>query len=111
MYKILICVCLMFFDFCTGLLNAFFKGNLKSYKMREGGKHKSGELIAILFTIFIDQNSLKFGIDLPFSLSQLTTTYIFIMESLSIWENLNLLTDNKLPNTITKFFKNLKIRR
>ena len=74
---------LMLVDFATGIINAWAKNHLKSFKMREGLSKKAGELAILavgeLFTI---------GLCIPNYVITFLSLYIILMEIISICENL-----------------------
>ena len=74
---------LMLIDFATGIINAWAKNHLKSFKMREGLSKKAGELAILavgeLFTI---------GLCIPIYVITFLSLYIILMEIISICENL-----------------------
>lgn len=86
---------LMAVDILTGSLNAWAKGDFKSYKMRQGLVKKCGEVtilgIGELFTI---------GMILPTYIMSGVSFYIIFMELISICENLQ-----KMGVPIPKFIK------
>lgn len=86
---------LMAIDILTGSLNAWAKGDFKSYKMRQGLVKKCGEVtilgIGELFTI---------GMILPAYIMSGISFYIIFMELISICENLQ-----KMGVPIPKFIR------
>ena len=86
---------LMAIDILTGSLNAWAKGDFKSYKMRQGLVKKCGEVtilgIGELFTI---------GMILPTYIMSGISFYIIFMELISICENLQ-----KMGVPIPKFIR------
>lgn len=94
-WVLVIPVCLMGIDILTGYLNAWVKGEVRSYRMREGLVKKCGEiLILVIGKLF------EFGLGLPVYLMNLISLYIILMELVSIAENLD-----KMGVPIPKFFK------
>ena len=85
----------MAIDILTGSLNAWAKGDFKSFKMRQGLVKKCGEVtilgIGELFTI---------GMILPTYIMSGVSFYIIFMELISICENLQ-----KMGVPIPKFIK------
>lgn len=94
-WVLLIPVSLMGFDVLTGYLNAWLKGEVKSYRMREGLVKKVGEI-----TILVIGKLFEFGLNLPTYIMNVISLYIILMELVSISENLD-----KLGVPIPKFFK------
>lgn len=94
-WVLLIPVSLMGFDVLTGYLNAWLKGEVESYRMREGLVKKVGEI-----TILVIGKLFEFGLNLPTYIMNVISLYIILMELVSISENLD-----KLGVPIPKFFK------
>ncbi len=84
---------LMALDFLTGFINAWIKRQIKSYIMRSGLGKKFGELVAIFMAIIF---SCAFGF--PHYVMDGVSIYIILMETISIFENLE-----KLGVPIPKF--------
>lgn len=85
---------LMLIDVLTGWLNAWLKGEVKSYRMREGLVKKCGEIM-----ILIIGELFEFGLGLPVYIMSLISLYIILMELVSIAENLD-----KMGVPIPRFF-------
>lgn len=88
-------IILMIVDYVTGVLNAWLKKEIKSYKMRTGLAKKCGEIIAIGLGEFF-----SFVFSLPAGIMAWVSVYIIVMETISIFENLN-----KLGVPIPAFIK------
>lgn len=75
-------------DIITGLLQALYKGELNSTKLRQGLFHKLSEVLAVIFSIGIEYacKYIELGVDLP--ILNVVSAYICLMELVSILENL-----------------------
>lgn len=93
---------LMVIDFLTGISHAWSTGHLKSYKMREGLNKKVGE-ISILLVGFL----FTWAINAPKYIMIGITTYIIIMELISISENLDKM-GIPLPKPLKNALRNAK---
>lgn len=76
------------FDVVTGLIKAGYNGNYNSAIMRQGGFHKSMEVMAMAVAYFVEQAIvyINIGVDVP--AVPAVTVYICIMELISILENI-----------------------
>lgn len=76
------------FDVVTGLIKAGYNGNYNSAIMREGGFHKSMEVMAMAVAYFVEYAVayINMGVDVP--AVPAVTVYICIMELISILENI-----------------------
>ena len=76
------------FDVVTGLIKAGYNGNYNSAIMREGGFHKSVEVMAMAVAYFVEYAIvyINIGVDVP--AVPAVTVYICIMELISILENI-----------------------
>lgn len=76
------------FDVVTGLIKAGYNGNYNSAIMREGGFHKSMEVMALAVAYFVEYAIvyINIGVDVP--AVPAVTVYICIMELISILENI-----------------------
>ena len=74
------------FDVVTGLIKAGYNGNYNSAIMRQGGFHKSMEVMAMAVAYFVEYAIvyINIGVDVPAAV----TVYICIMELISILENI-----------------------
>lgn len=76
------------FDILTGLIKAFKENGYNSTIMREGGYHKSMEVIAVVGAYLLEY-AIKYvdlGINIP--AVSVVVAYICIMEFISILENM-----------------------
>lgn len=76
------------FDVVTGLIKAGYNGNYNSAIMRQGGFHKSMEVMAMAVAYFVEYTIvyINIGVDVP--AVPAVTVYICIMELISILENI-----------------------
>lgn len=76
------------FDVVTGLIKAGYNGNYNSAIMRQGGFHKSMEVMAMAVAYFVEYAIvyINIGVDVP--AVPVVTVYICIMELISILENI-----------------------
>ena len=76
------------FDVVTGLIKAGYNGNYNSAIMRQGGFHKSMEVMAMAVAYFVEYAAVyaNIGVDVP--AVPAVTVYICIMELISILENI-----------------------
>ena len=101
-WVIIIPAVLMVLDILTGVIHAWATGHLKSYKMREGLNHKSGELCVLLIGELF-----SYGMQLPIIFMIGVSFYIIVMEMISITENLDKM-GVPLPKFIKNAFRNAK---
>lgn len=76
------------FDVVTGLIKAGYNGNYNSANMRQGGFHKSMEVMAMAVAYFVEYAVayVNMGVNVP--AVPAVTVYICIMELISILENI-----------------------
>ena len=76
------------FDVVTGLIKAGYNGKYNSVIMRQGGFHKSMEVMAMAVAYFVEYAVayINIGVDVP--AVPAVTVYICIMELISILENI-----------------------
>lgn len=76
------------FDVVTGLIKAGYNGDYNSTIMRQGGFHKSMEVMALAVAYFVEYAVVyvNIGVDVPAVMA--VTVYICIMELISILENI-----------------------
>lgn len=92
-WVVLLPAVLMALDIITGFVNAWSKNDIKSSVMRQGLARKFGELVVIAIgQLFF------YGVGLPKYVVAGVSTYIILMELISICENLK-----KLGVPIPKF--------
>lgn len=76
------------FDVVTGLIKAGYNGNYNSVIMRQGGFHKSMEVMAMAVAYFIEYAIVYINIGVNVPAVPAVTVYICIMELISILENI-----------------------
>lgn len=94
-------------DLITGLIKAFKEKTYTSTVMREGLFHKCGSLILIAFGILADyaQTLVDLGISIPVATA--ICSYIILMETGSIIENLGKINPQIIPSKIKQYFSKL----
>ena len=96
------------FDIATGWLKALSTGTTNSSIMRQGLYRKLAEIISVLFGYTCQYVFPLVGIDVNIPLAAGIATYIVLMETASIIENLGVMNPN-LANVLSKFFSNEKL--
>lgn len=76
------------FDVVTGLIKAGYNGNYNSAIMRQGGFHKSMEVMAMAVAYFVEYSVVYVNIGVNVPAVPAVTVYICIMELISILENI-----------------------
>lgn len=76
------------FDVVTGLIKAGYNGNYNSAIMRQGGFHKSMEVMAMAVAYFVEYSVVYVNIGVAVPAVPAVTVYICIMELISIIENI-----------------------
>lgn len=95
-------------DVITGVIFAILTKSLNSTKMRQGGLHKIAEVIAVIFSAYADYSMRMINVNVGFSIFRVVCTYLIIMESISIIENLGKMNPNVFPKKISKFFEKIR---
>lgn len=108
MYIIGITLVSILLDVVTGFIKAFFNKSINSTILRNGGKHKTAEILAIVFAVFIKYAFTKLNISVGFDVMIVICLYIFIMECISIIENIGEMNDKALPTKIRELFEKLR---
>ena len=108
LYILIIPFAFICFDVITGWIKAFASGTTDSSIMRKGLFNKVGEILAIGFGIACEYTYPYVGITIEIPIASGIATYIVLMETASIVENLSILSP-KLAKTLGKFFDNSKI--
>lgn len=108
LYILIIPFAFICFDVITGWIKAFASGTTDSSIMRKGLFNKVGEILAIGFGIACEYTYPYVGITIEIPIASGIATYIVLMETASIVENLSILSP-KLAKTLSKFFDNSKI--
>lgn len=95
------------FDVATGWLKAIATGTTDSSIMRQGLFHKLGEILAVMFGYMCEYlfPYMEIDVTIPFAIA--IATYIVLMETASIIENLCIMNPN-LANVMGKIFDKSK---
>jgi toxin secretion/phage lysis holin len=105
---LLVSVAFIVFDVLTGWLKAAITATLNSSIMRTGLLRKLGEILSILFG-YVCQYSLPYlGLEVKFPFAGAIGTYIVLMETASIIENLCAINPN-MREALSKVFDDNKL--
>ena len=96
------------FDVATGWLKAFSTGTTDSSIMRQGLYRKLAEIFAVLFGYICEYSFPYIGVEVKIPFASAIATYIVLMETASIVENLAVIDPN-LANVLSKFFDKEKL--
>jgi len=107
-FPVLISFCFIAFDVLTGWLKALATGTTNSSIMRQGLFHKVGELLAMIFGYGCEYAFPYVGVDIGLPVAGAICTYIILMETASIVENLSRISPG-LSNALNKFFDPKKL--
>ena len=94
-------IILMGFDILTGFVNAWAKREIQSKKLRTGLSKKVGEIAILVIGEFI-----SYALRVPPEVMKFLSFYIMLMESISIFENLDKM-DVPIPKFISKTVNNV----
>lgn len=94
-------------DMLTGIVKAFKEKSYCSSVMREGLFHKCGSVLCVAFATLIDyaQRFLDLGVVVPVAIG--VCTYIILMETGSIIENVCAINPEIMPDKLKAYFKKL----
>ena len=98
------------FDVITGWLKALATGTTDSSVMRKGLFHKLGELLAVMFGYMCEYAFPIMEIEVSIPFAGVIATYIVLMETASIIENLCIMNPN-LSKIMEKIFDSDKLQR
>ena len=98
------------FDVLTGWIKAIATKTTDSSIMRTGLFHKLGELLAIAFGYACEFAFPYIGMTISLPLASAICTYIVLMETASIVENLSRISP-KLANALDKYFDQSKVKK
>lgn len=84
----IVCGVFILLDIVTGFLNAVKAGKVNSSVLREGLFHKAAEIVLLIFATTIEYASPYISLPEGLPLVAATATYLCVMESISIAENL-----------------------
>jgi len=107
-FPVLVSFCFIAFDVLTGWLKALATGSTNSSIMRQGLFHKVGELLAIVFGYGCEYAFPYVGVNIGLPVAGAICTYIVLMETASIVENLSRISP-KLASALDKFFDTNKL--
>lgn len=88
MKSVFIVACFIVFDIITGFIKALYKKNVNSTGLRKGLYHKSSEILTIVGAYFLEYAIEYVDIGLQVPVLVCVSTYLCIMELISIIENL-----------------------
>ena len=99
--------CFIVFDVVTGFIKALAQKNVDSTILRKGLFHKLSEIAAIAFSMGCEYalQFINIGFNLPMVIA--VCSYIILMESISILENIISLNP-RLGKFLQKYLKKLK---
>lgn len=94
-------------DLVTGIVKAFMGKEFTSTIMREGMFHKLGSILCVVFGILVDyaQTIVDLGVTIP--VASAICTYIILMESGSIIENVCQINPEIMPDKLRSYFAKL----
>lgn len=95
------------FDLLTGIVKALKNKEFTSTIMREGLYHKAGSILCILLGLMVDkaQEFVDLGVSIPVTLA--ICSYIILMETGSIIENVCEINPEIMPDKLKGFFAKL----
>ena len=95
------------FDLLTGIVKALKNKEFTSTIMREGLYHKAGSILCILLGLMVDkaQDFVDLGVTIPVTLA--ICSYIILMETGSIIENVCEINPEIMPDKLKGFFAKL----
>lgn len=98
------------FDVITGWLKALYTGTTDSSIMRKGLFHKLGEILALIFGYVCELifPLLEIEVSIPFVMG--IATYIVLMETASVIENIATINPN-LSKVFAKFFSSEELKK
>lgn len=92
------------FDIISGVIRAGYEGTLCSKAMRKGLFNKTGEIMALTLAKLLEYASLEYNLGINLPVYGAVVTYLIIMETLSIIENISALNEN-IGAFFSKFLK------
>lgn len=105
---LIIVIIFIAFDVLTGWLKAFSTGTTDSSIMRQGLFHKMGELLAMAFGYLCQFTLPYIGVEYNIPFAVAIGTYITLMETASIVENISIINP-QLREVLDKFFSSEKL--
>lgn len=76
------------FDIVTGIMEALYKGEINSTKLRQGLYHKLSEIICVIGAYLLELGTKYIDLGINLHLLNVVCVYICTMELVSILENL-----------------------
>lgn len=76
------------FDIVTGIMEALYKGEINSTKLRQGLYHKLSEIVCVLGAYLLELGAKYIDLGISLHLVNVVSVYICTMELVSIIENL-----------------------
>lgn len=104
---VVIVAILIFVDVASGILKSVYNGDFCSTGLRQGGLRKIAEIISVFLGWGMEFAQLKFGIETPLPTCATISSYLIIMELISILENLGAV-DKRLGSIFSSVLGKLK---
>lgn len=103
-HSIVVAVSFHLLDMVTGLIGAVKHGELKSSKMRDGMFKKVGFIACYVLAYLIDTYGVIIGVSFSVQVLPIIITYAVTTEIVSVFENINKINSDILPETLKKLF-------
>ena len=105
---LLVSLAFIVFDVLTGWLKAYITATINSSIMRTGLLRKIGEIMAVLFGYMCQYSLPLLGLNISAPFAGAITTYIVLMETASVIENICAMNPN-LRDALGKVFADEKL--
>lgn len=105
---LLVSLAFIVFDVLTGWLKAYITATINSSIMRSGLLHKIGEIMAVLFGYMCQYSLPLIGLNISAPFAGAITTYIVLMETASVIENICVMNPS-LRDALSKVFADEKL--
>lgn len=105
---LLVSLAFIVFDVLTGWLKAYITATMNSSMMRKGLLHKIGEIMAVLFGYMCQYSLPLLGLNISAPFAGAITTYIVLMETASVIENICAMNPS-LRDALSKVFADEKL--
>lgn len=105
---LLVSLAFIVFDVLTGWLKAYITATMNSLIMRKGLLHKIGEIMAVLFGYMCQYSLPLMGLKISAPFAGAISTYIVLMETASVIENICAMNPN-LRDALSKVFDDEKL--
>lgn len=76
------------FDVLTGLIKAFYKGNVNSTMIRKGLYHKLSEIVSMIGAGLLEFGADYINLGFDMHVKEIAAVYVCVMELISILENI-----------------------